>query len=757
LEHERDLAWAATEERFATQQENLYDALGYPATAEGKAFYDECIPAIVAFIQAEFDGAGNTDAPRGLKVTLRRLDLHLVAVSALTALIHSPAICSDDDCQRPDIVTMEQIGSALLGECRRRRRTVFTPRKESSKAKRGRSAFRSSVWTRDQIIAAGGWLQDCVVQALPEIFVHDERGLPRPLNTAIDRAVAIAREAMLRSPIMENCKSPPTNWTGLKDGGYWTQASRLSVPFVRGHDKRAERAVGSAMAGGTIQPHVDAVNSQQSVAWTIDEVMLDVVKRYGPYYLARKPGMLSKWVTIEERWHRRKRTSDDLILWQRDIAQAERLVGDEFFTPMNVDWRGRIYGIAFYMNHQRQDWARCLFRFKRGIPIGEEGIYWLKIYTATTGDFDRISKRPLSERICWIDQNIDKIHAAADRPFDTFEWWSRAGKKKKYQFLAACRELSQALRVGPVFESHLPIAFDASASGIQHLCAMARAPEGALVNLIGNESPADVYELVAARVKERLWDQHLAAVAYVTLNRLSIDRALVKKCVMTYFYNSGPITMAQEIRKTLRGTKDEQIDYRFVWFLVKHIRAAIEDVLPGIIKVMKFFAGTTEALAAKNKSLSWVSPSGMPVCNRYHIKATKVVEIWLSGKRHQYTIAIADSTAVDPKEAKRAAPANFVHSMDAAHMALVTNAAADRGIVDVMMVHDSFGCHAANAALFRDIIREQFVRMYEDHDVLAELRAAAAREMGTEDDLPPVPPQGALPLREILKSDFAFD
>jgi DNA-directed RNA polymerase len=652
---------------------------------------------------------------------------------------------------------MEQIGNAILGECRLRRRKVFTPKAVNSKAGGGRSAFRSSVWTRDQIIRAGGWLQDCIVQALPEVFVHDETGLPRPLNTAIDRAVAIAREAMLRSPVMVACKSPPSNWTGFKDGGYWTEDSRLSVPFVRGYDKGTERAVRNAMADGSVQPHVDAVNSQQSVPWIIDDFMLDVVKRYGPYYLARKPGMLTKFVKVEERWHLRKRTSDDLILWQRDIAQAERLAGDEFFTPINVDWRGRIYGLAFYMNHQRQDWVRCLFRFKRGIPIGEEGIYWLKIYTATTGDFDRISKRPLAERMCWIEQNVDKIHAAADRPFDTFEWWSRAGKKKKYQFLAACRELSQALRVGPAFESHLPIAFDASASGIQHLCAMARAPEGALVNLKANESPADVYQLVADRVNERLWDQHLAAVAYVALNRLSIDRALVKKCVMTYFYNSGPITMAREIRKSLRGTKDEKVDYRFVWFLVNHIRAAIEDVLPGIIKVMEFIGKTTKALAVKNKSLSWVSPSGMPVCSRYHVKTTKPVEVWLSGKRHQYTIAIGDKSIVDLKKAVRAAPANFVHSMDAAHMALVTNAAAARGIVDVMMVHDSFGCHAANAARFRDIIREQFVTMYEEHDVLVELRDAAATKLGADDDLPPVPARGALLLRDVLQSDFAFD
>jgi DNA-directed RNA polymerase len=90
-------------------------------------------------------------------------------------------------------------------------------------------------------------------------------------------------------------------------------------------------------------------------------------------------------------------------------------------------------------------------------------------------------------------------------------------------------------------------------------------------------------------------------------------------------------------------------------------------------------------------------------------------------------------------------------------MALVTNAAVAEGIVDLAMVHDSFGCPAAQAGRFREIIREQFVKMYEEHDVLAELHACAARALNTNKYLPPVPDRGSLDLRGVLKSDFAFD
>ena len=56
-----------------------------------------------------------------------------------------------------------------------------------------------------------------------------------------------------------------------------------------------------------------------------------------------------------------------------------------------------------------------------------------------------------------------------------------------------------------------------------------------------------------------------------------------------------------------------------------------------------------------------------------------------------------------------------------------------------MTVHDSFGCLAPRAERFRRIIREQFVRMYEEHDVLEEIldrakgtweRTPAAEEVG---------------------------
>ena len=61
------------------------------------------------------------------------------------------------------------------------------------------------------------------------------------------------------------------------------------------------------------------------------------------------------------------------------------------------------------------------------------------------------------------------------------------------------------------------------------------------------------------------------------------------------------------------------------------------------------------------------------------------------------------------------------HACDAAHLMLTVNAAVAEGITSIATVHDSFGCLPSQAERFRRIIREQFVRMYEEHDVLAEV------------------------------------
>jgi DNA-directed RNA polymerase, mitochondrial len=90
---------------------------------------------------------------------------------------------------------------------------------------------------------------------------------------------------------------------------------------------------------------------------------------------------------------------------------------------------------------------------------------------------------------------------------------------------------------------------------------------------------------------------------------------------------------------------------------------------------------------------------------------------------------------------------------------LTVNAAVAEGITSIATVHDSFGCLPSQAERFRHIIREQFERMYKQHDVLAEVLEWARKDLGEPNTkrLPTGPPEkGSLNINEVLKAEFAF-
>jgi len=63
------------------------------------------------------------------------------------------------------------------------------------------------------------------------------------------------------------------------------------------------------------------------------------------------------------------------------------------------------------------------------------------------------------------------------------------------------------------------------------------------------------------------------------------------------------------------------------------------------------------------------------------------------------------------------ATANFVHSLDAAHMRNVINSMADDGIDSFWSVHDSFGTHAADIGKMREIINDEFVKLHKGKNI----------------------------------------
>jgi DNA-directed RNA polymerase, mitochondrial len=113
---------------------------------------------------------------------------------------------------------------------------------------------------------------------------------------------------------------------------------------------------------------------------------------------------------------------------------------------------------------------------------------------------------------------------------------------------------------------------------------------------------------------------------------------------------------------------------------------------------------------------------------------------------------------INRRKAKNGVAPNCVHACDAAHLMRTVNAAVAEGITSIATVHDSFSCLPSRAGRFRKIILEEFVRMYETHDVLDEVFARARADLGrNRKRMPSAPPQyGALDLKKALVAEFAF-
>ena len=76
------------------------------------------------------------------------------------------------------------------------------------------------------------------------------------------------------------------------------------------------------------------------------------------------------------------------------------------------------------------------------------------------------------------------------------------------------------------------------------------------------------------------------------------------------------------------------------------------------------------------------------------------------------------------------------------------NLAAYNGVSHFSVIHDSFGCHAADIPMFNACIRQAFVNLYEDYDPLADFKSQT--EQAANINLPPLPDKGDLDVKVVV-------
>jgi hypothetical protein len=608
--------------------------------------------------------------------------------------------------------------------------------------------FAGTEWTNAECVTAADWLLGTALALT--YFGRDERGFPTIAPEWRADIDGIRAELLDREPYMMPHRTQPPDWTGF-DAHY---NGRLRATFVREWRLETRAAIADKFAAPF--PHADAVNALQAVPFRINERVLPLVERFAVELLTKG------------------RREDNERLIADDVGIAKWLGADPFWLTSNTDKRGRIYSIPHF-NYGRQNHVRGLFRFARGIPLG--GVYGLQaLELHAAGIHGATNKKPPGERLQWIDENRGRIeHIAAD-PIGTFDLWRAADKP--FGFLAACFELAAAWDDPDSFVTTLPIEFDATSSGLQHLALLARDADAArLVNLTGAPEPRDVYGIIADAVMATLliaaaddWDDRRLVRSAMGLppvddnsdpaewwrDRLDrLDhrerRKLFKRPVMTFSYSVTDKGVADQLVVACEDALGEEPSPKASMYLAKQIRAACCEKLPGPARVMDHICKLALAQADRGEFLTWESPSGFPVANRYRKPNTRTIYLTHGLRRSEFRVADGELSKINRRKIKNGAAPNFVHSLDAAHLARVVNRAVSEGIRDVATVHDCFACHAPYANRFKEILLIELREMYREYDPLSALYVRNVGDSG----IAPLP-RGTLDLDKLSSAGFAF-
>ena len=189
--------------------------------------------------------------------------------------------------------------------------------------------------------------------------------------------------------------------------------------------------------------------------------------------------------------------------------------------------------------------------------------------------------------------------------------------------------------------------------------------------------------------------------------------------------------------------------------LSTHIWDAINGVIQSARQVMDYVKDVGAVYAEHNKHMEWITPTNWLVMQNYNEVDKKRIKTHINGNIMQLVFNNDIQDTVSKRRTASGASPNFIHSLDAAAMTKTINSSKREGINDFAMVHDSYGTHSTDMPRLSEILREEFVRMYTEHDVLTELRQHATVVLGTE-DVPQPPAKGALDLTKILKSQYFF-
>ena len=603
-------------------------------------------------------------------------------------------------------------------------------------------------WGIANRIKLGGWLLDCIIDA-SGWFTKELRREGRKTHTYIipsTHFLSIKEEVMataeLFSPLAWPMLIEPNDWTNETQGGY------LLNEVMRGYDM-VRRADPRLIQGET---PINFLNKIQKVGYTLNPFIVDVAET-----LLERGQQVGKFVPIvelplppkpvdiaenKEARHDYNRKAAEVHntnaqAFQRSCRtrmtmNAVKVFKDKkkFFIPWSFDYRGRAYPIPAFLTPQDTDFGKSLLKFYEQSFMTPEAEDWLAFQVATTYGKD---KDTIQDRIKWTLSNHSLITSIATDPLGYLHEWEVADEP--WTFLAACDEYYHCIIKCDRHHTNLPVAVDATCSGLQILAGLARdASTAALVNVLPSDKPQDAYKVIAEEAEPHVPE----------CIRPHMDRKTTKRTVMTVPYNAKPYSNRGYIREALKE-KGVEVEKDDLTATVKAVRDAMNVIVPGPMKVMKWIESEVAAAIDRGaKELQWVTPSGFVVTQKLMKKNVQEIELQLLGRCH-IKVATEDGDKVDRAHHKNATAPNLIHSLDASLLHL----SALRFNAPISLIHDSVLCRATDMSVLSTIVRETYMFLFAEHDYLTTF----AHYIGAETEPPII---DTLKPAKVIDSTYFF-
>ena len=756
-------------DRLTKNTKDLQDKEYASATVYGAASIEQLLPVLVERIEQTNHRIHHGHTGRAFaEIKEFLVDLEPIAAASIALKVTFDKSFSTKEDSNRLVNVCNAIGNALEDECQMRHYERNAP---GLLAVLKKNYWHKAIGTRQKLtviqtmmnrcevkawkpwgsvnrVKLGGWLLDCIIEVSGWFDKFSQRRgmktvqlvIPTPRFLAIKEK--LMQDAELFAPSAWPMLIPPNDWSNDIKGGY------LLNEVMRGHDM--VRRGDSHLKQG--EAPIEFLNKIQKVAYCLNPFIVDVaeqlydlqrcVGKFLPivnYDLPPKPVDIADNRDARKDYRRRAAEVMNLNAQQfkrscrtRMTLEAVQRFKDveQFYIPWSFDYRGRAYPIPAFLTPQDTDFGKSLLRFAKEAFMTPEAELWLAFQVATTYGLD---KATMTDRLDWTHNNYELITLIVSDPIGNIHEWENVDEP--WQFLAACEEYYHCVIECDRQHTGLPVATDATCSGLQILAGLARDKSTAkLVNVFPSDKPQDAYRVVA----------ETATPSCPESIQPHMDRKVVKRVVMTIPYNAKPYSNRGYIKEALLE-KGVEVDKDDLTKTVNAVRVAMEQVVPGPMRVMKWIENEVDrAITQGHTQLRWVTPSGFVVRQKLMKKNIQTVTLQLLG-RCRMSVAVEDSDKVDKTHHKNATAPNLIHSLDASllHLSVL------RFDAPIALIHDSVLCRATDMDILSGLVRETYMHLFAEHDYLRDFAA----QIGAESEPPII---GDLEPESVINSTYFF-